>query len=135
MLTVKLTGVEEGHILLELGGLWNSCGYPVASGRCFMEDMKREVDVDPELPLGVRNMFVLTLCRGFFKAHRRWPLLCFGAEAPIYIRKAYKAGTWHEGGGWESKDFKDVFLAKNKDFNTFLDPADLLSDKAISGGR
>ena len=102
LLTVKLTGVEEGHIL-ELGGLWKSCGYPVvdpvASRRCFMEDMKREVDVDPELPLGVRNIFVLTLCRGFFKAHRRWSLLCFGSEVPIYIRKAYKAETWHEGGG------------------------------------
>lgn len=80
---------------------------------------------------------MLILCRRFYEERHRWPPLTFNGGEAAHVRNAYKREVWSEtrAAPWTSNDFVGVSFQKTFEFDMYVDPSDLLSDKSIIPSR
>ncbi|DAZ87907.1 TPA_asm: hypothetical protein [Macroli virus] len=128
----------QARMLLELSGLWKSWGFPVldleASATRIMSDVSTPPSAEPGAGERVRRMFLKMFCKEYYRQNHSWPPVTMG-RVPDHIRHAVTSNTWpeRESREWHPDDFAELTLRKCLDFDYFVDPTDLLTDKAISG--
>lgn len=125
------------HMSLELSGLGKIFGHPVIDMNASVRSWSRKGSVmklDKEtMGRDCSEMFKLTLCRWYYEERNRWPPLELSGEEAEHVRYNYHRGTWNETPGrkWQSSDFKGVRFQQTFEFDMYVDPSDLLSDKSI----
>jgi hypothetical protein len=126
MLRLELTGLAKcfGHpnILMD-----SSCASWREKASCAKPDVGK-------IGCQLTNVFKMTFCRQYYSRHKKWPPLEKKGPLSPRVDRAIVTNTWTEGGGtslWEPDEFQNVELGKVFDFDYFVDPADLLADKAI----
>lgn len=140
-ITRAVTGDSQVHLRLELCGLGKIFGHPVI-------DMERSIttwlDKGTVMKPGKQDMgrrcsemLKLVLCRRFHEERNRWPPLVFNREEVAHIRDNYRRGVWMESPTrpWMSWDFAGVRFQQTFEFNMYVDPSDLLSDKSLIPSR
>ncbi|KAL4125917.1 hypothetical protein QTP88_010154 [Uroleucon formosanum] len=133
----RVDTAEKVHLSLELSGLWKIFGHPIID----MEDsITSWIEKGTILKLNKRemgercsNMLKLVMCRRYYEERHRWPPLLFTDEEARHIRRSYMRGTWDETPRepWRSSDFKGARFGQAFEFNMYVDPSDLLSDRSI----
>lgn len=129
------------HLCLELSGLWKIFGHPIidmeASITSWIE--KGTVMKLDKRVMGERcsDMLKLTLCHRYYEERHRWPPLTFSGEEARHVRRSYTRESWDESPRepWRSSDFKGIRFGRTFEFNMYVDPSDLLSDRSIIPSR
>lgn len=133
----RMFAPSQVHLGLELSGLWKIFGHPIIDMECSINSWieKGTVMKLDKRQMGEKcsNMFKLTLCRRYYEERHRWPPLLFTGEEAPHIKRSYTRGTWDETPRepWRSRDFQGVRFSQAFEFNMYVDPSDLLSDKSI----
>lgn len=131
----------EVHLRLKLSGLWKIFGHPIIG---MEESITTWINKGTRLKLDKEkmgkmcsNMFKLILCRRFFEERHKWPTLILGEATAHHVRENYKRDTWGESTQhpWRAKDFEGVKFTHTFEFDFYVDPSDLLSDKSIIPSR
>ena len=140
-LTEERLDIDAAKILLELSGLVKSVGFPYintdASSEVFLDALTSEAEVDHDAALEVRNVFVKTLCKSYFKRHHKWPAVAVEVDVPRVLQDAIESETWGEIGnsGWPADWFQYIELDNCLQFDYHIDLSELMSDKATSAGK
>ncbi|KAL0103927.1 hypothetical protein PUN28_016942 [Cardiocondyla obscurior] len=85
----------------------------------WIEKGSRIKDIDPQISELLVAAFRLEFYRQFYKDKKIWPRLVTGPAAPRKIKNSYMNNTWGEtaANSWCPKDFYDVRIEKNLDFD------------------
>lgn len=128
--------------MLEIIGLVKCFGHPniLMTESCLNWRTKTECPKLGAAEVGnmLENVFKLQFCKQYYAKHHKWPQHTLkDSKVSARVLLSIKSNTWKESTGlvvWTPEEFEAFEFDKNFEFDYFVDPSDLLSDKAIIGG-
>lgn len=120
---------------ISLGGIWKIWGHPTIRTHEGLTDFREKGGPVKDKPNKktlklINGQFKLMLVEGYYSKHSRWPKVDT-SQCCRRVQDMHKRNTWRM---LSPTLFEPLIFGKNSEFDYFVDPTDLLSDTAITGG-